>query len=138
MFKKIALVAMLAAGSLQAAKQTSWTDSIKSLGSNVKDATLSKYCLNADREMSKDMTKENAAAVTLNTVNAVSRIALLTQVIRAAKAAIKAEKGEKVDAAKEVLNTKVTKAAAAAAVLAVLCPSVYNWAATLIPEKKQA
>ncbi len=129
MFKKIALVAMLAAGSLQAA---SWTDStvefVKAIPSHVKNATLSQYCLNADRKMSLDMSQENAAAVTLNTVNAVSRVALLTKVIRASLAARKANAGKKMEAAKEVLTNKVTIAALAAAVLAVLVPQGYTWA----------
>ncbi len=130
MFKKIALVAMLAAGSLQAGQAT-WTEStikfVKAIPSTVKDAALSKYCLNADRDMTCEMSRENAAVVTLNTVNAVSRVALLTQVIRASLAAKKANAGKKMEAAKEVLTNKVTIAALAAAVLAVLVPQGYTW-----------
>jgi hypothetical protein len=125
MFKKIALVAMLAAGSLQAGFKETATQ----FGSAVKAGVLSPYCLNANRPMYTKKGKQNLFSTTntaLNTVNAVSRIALLTQVARAGLAAKKAEAGKKWEAAKEVLTSKVTVAAATTAVLAVLFPMAYD------------
>ncbi len=117
MFKKIALVAMLAAGSLQAGKFEKYvTKPAIATVSFAKDTVLG--CNVTKDQISAPMA--NKTVITTSAINTVSRIALATQLFRALNAAKKADKGEKVDAAKKVLTTKATTAAAAGTVLGLI------------------